>query len=55
MKKNYETPIAELVLFTYRDQIVASSGGAVACVPTWVNTGKLVCETTPELYKNSNM
>lgn len=33
MKKTYETPEAEKMLFSYRDQVVAASG----CMAIWNN------------------
>lgn len=55
MKKTYETPVAERISFSYRDQVVATSGAGYSCIPIWKNVGKYICETTPELHKPSNM
>ena len=40
VKKTYETPEAEKIMFTYRDQVVAASQG---CLSVWVNTGVGSC------------
>ena len=42
MKKNYEKPTAEKMMFNYRDQVVAASGGT-ACKDVWINTGVDSC------------
>lgn len=55
MKKRYVTPIAEVVKFQYRDQVVAvSGGGGIAschfntlndenwkCFAGWINDGRM--------------
>lgn len=40
VKKNYETPEAEKIMFDYRDQVVAASQG---CQDVWVNIGVSSC------------
>lgn len=40
VKKNYETPEAEKIMFNYRDQVVAASSG---CQSVWVNLGRFSC------------
>ena len=42
MKKNYEKPTAEKMLFNYRDQVVAASTGN-NCTSVWVNVGDSSC------------
>ena len=42
MKKTYETPEAEKMMFNYRDQVVAASGGN-NCQDVWVNIGQSSC------------
>ena len=40
VKKNYETPEAEKIMFDYRDQVVAASQN---CQDVWVNIGYNSC------------
>ena len=40
VKKIYETPEAEKIMFNYRDQVVAASQG---CQSVWVNIGASSC------------
>lgn len=40
VKKTYETPKAEKIMFNYRDQVVAASQG---CLSAWVNIGAASC------------
>ena len=40
VKKNYETPEAEKMLFNYRDQVVAASPGGQACGSVYINQGE---------------
>lgn len=40
VKKTYETPKAEKIMFNYRDQVVAASQG---CQSRWVNIGVASC------------
>ena len=40
VKKTYETPEAEKIMFNYRDQVVAASQG---CQSVWVNIGASSC------------
>lgn len=40
VKKNYETPEAEKMIFNYRDQVVASSD---KCVDRWIYVGDSSC------------
>ena len=40
MKKTYETPNAEKIMFQYRDQVVAASG---KCTSKWENIGDNGC------------
>lgn len=40
VKKNYETPEAEKIMFDYRDQVVAASQ---VCQDSWVNIGVDSC------------
>ena len=40
VKKTYETPEAEKIMFNYRDQVVAASQG---CLSAWVNIGTGSC------------
>ena len=40
VKKTYETPEAEKIMFNYRDQVVAASQG---CLSVWVNIGAGSC------------
>lgn len=42
MKKTYETPEAEKMMFNYRDQVVAASTGN-NCESVWVNRGVYSC------------
>lgn len=41
-KRNYETPVAEKMMFNYCDQVVAASQ-TQTCVSVWVNHGKDSC------------
>lgn len=43
MKKTYEKPTAEKMMFNYRDQVVAASG-ANNCQSVWVHTGDESCK-----------
>lgn len=47
VKKNYETPEAEKIMFNYRDQVVAAS----QCLSVWVNEGDGRCTDGNELLK----
>ena len=38
VKRNYQTPEAEKIVFNYRDQVVAASGGD-KCVDRWIYQG----------------
>lgn len=40
VKKTYETPEAEKIMFNYRDQVVAASQG---CLSVWGNIGASSC------------
>ena len=40
VKKTYETPEAEKIMFNYRDQVVAASQ---ICHDVWINIGALSC------------
>ena len=40
VKKTYETPEAEKIMFNYRDQVVAASQN---CQSAWVNIGVSSC------------
>lgn len=40
VKKNYQTPDAEKIVFNYRDQVVAASQG---CLSRWVYIGVDSC------------
>lgn len=40
VKKTYETPEAEKIMFNYRDQVVAASQN---CPSRWVNIGVSSC------------
>lgn len=40
VKKNYETPEAEKIMFNYSDQVVAASSN---CQKVWVNMGYDEC------------
>lgn len=40
VKKTYETPKAEKIMFNYRDQVVAASQ---TCHDVWINIGALSC------------
>lgn len=40
VKKNYQTPEAEKIVFNYRDQVVAASQ---TCTDAWVNIGNSSC------------
>ena len=42
MKKTYETPEAEKMMFNYRDQVVAASTGN-NCVDRWIYIGVESC------------
>lgn len=42
VKKNYETPEAEKIMFNYRDQVVAASSGD-KCVDRWIYQGVDSC------------
>ena len=42
VKKNYQTPDAEKIVFNYRDQVVAASGGD-KCVDRWIYQGTFSC------------
>lgn len=43
MKKNYEKPTAEKMMFNYRNQVVAASAGGNNCQSVWVNVGETSC------------
>lgn len=49
VKKNYETPEAEKIMFNYSDQVVAASSN---CQKVWVNIGDYGCTsgTQTEIY-----
>lgn len=42
VKRNYQTPEAEKIVFNYRDQVVAASGGD-KCVDRWIYQGTFSC------------
>lgn len=41
-KKNYETPLAEKMMFNYCDQVVAASQPQT-CESVWINAGEDSC------------
>ena len=51
MKKNYETPAAEKMMFNYRDQVVAASQG---CVDVWINIGEDSCTEGNKQHQQLN-
>lgn len=51
VKKNYETPEAEKIMFDYRDQVVAASQG---CLSAWVNIGDKSCTEGNKHYEHLN-
>ena len=55
MKKTYETPVAEKMMFNYRDQVVAASVGQL-CGSVYINQGAYeggYCEN-PEHHEYMN-
>lgn len=50
MKEMYEKPMAEKIVFSYKEQVVAASGG---CTSQWMNTGDTNCKDQ-DLVKNFN-
>ena len=50
MKEMYEKPMAEKIVFSYNEQVVAASG---ACTSQWINQGDHNCQDS-ELIKNFN-
>ncbi|MGN0755016.1 MAG: hypothetical protein ACI4ME_11215 [Aristaeellaceae bacterium] len=40
MKEMYEKPMAEKIVFSYKEQVVAASGG---CTSQWTNIGDSTC------------
>lgn len=51
VKKNYETPEAEKIMFNYRDQVVAASSG---CQSVWINMGIAFCMEGNKHLENLN-
>lgn len=51
VKKNYETPEAEKIMFNYRDQVVAASSGD-KCMDRWVNQGLYSCTEGNKHYEH---
>lgn len=51
VKKNYETPEAEKIMFNYRDQVVAASQ---TCTDVWVNIGEKSCTEGNAHYERLN-
>ena len=51
VKKNYETPEAEKIMFDYRDQVVAASQ---ICRDVWVNIGVSSCEQGNKHHEHLN-
>lgn len=52
-KKNYETPVAEKMMFNYCDQVVAASQTR-NCISVWINHGKDECTDGNELKEFLN-
>lgn len=50
MKKTYETPTAEKMMFSYRDQVVAASQDK--CKDVWVNVGVSSCTDGNDHYEH---
>lgn len=50
VKKNYETPEAEKIMFNYRDQVVAAS----QCLSVWVNIGDGSCTEGNKHFEHLN-
>lgn len=51
VKKTYETPEAEKIMFNYRDQVVAASQ---TCPSRWVNIGVDSCTEGNKHYEHLN-
>ena len=52
VKKNYETPEAEKIMFNYRDQVVAAS--SLSCPSRWVNIGVTSCVEGNKHFEHLN-
>lgn len=50
MKDTYEKPVAEKIVFSYQEQVVAASSN---CTNQWTNTGDDKCDNN-EFVKNFN-
>lgn len=46
MKEMYEKPMAEKIVFSYKEQVVAASGG---CTSKWTNEGMTTCNSFEEV------
>lgn len=53
IKRNYETPTAEKMMFNYCDQVVAASQ-AQSCESVWINQGGDSCESGNAFLKPLN-
>lgn len=51
VKKNYETPEAEKIMFDYRDQVVAASQ---TCADVWANIGVSSCTEGNKHFEHLN-
>lgn len=51
VKKTYETPKAEKIMFNYRDQVVAASQ---TCPSRWVNIGVDSCAEGNKHFEHLN-
>lgn len=52
-KKNYDTPLADKILFHYCDQVVAASQ-AQSCESVWINQGEKECTEGNAFLKHLN-
>ena len=46
MKEMYEKPMAEKIVFSYKEQVGAASG---TCLSQWINTGENNCNESDKV------